>query len=112
MALRYTLQDIPNFHADTLADIAANLSLLEGLYVYVEATKLVYRILAGVSYPIDGMGGGGGGGGGAASVPTLITTNSVYAVPSNSQVLFTEPIDMEAGAEISFDANSVLVEVN
>lgn len=46
------------------------------------------------------------------SIPTLIVTGATYAVSANTQALFTEPIDMEDGAEISFDANSVLVEVN
>lgn len=50
--------------------------------------------------------------GGSASVPLLILAGETYAITANSQALFTEPIDLQEGAEISFDANSVLVEVN
>lgn len=49
---------------------------------------------------------------GGAGAPTLIEANKIYKIAKNTQTLFTEEIDLEDGAEIDFEENSVLVEVN
>lgn len=43
-------------------------------------------------------------------VPTLVAAGQTYVVPANSQVLWTLPIELEAGASI--EALGDLVEVN
>lgn len=63
-----------------------------------------------VGADIKRLNAGGGGGGGSSGVPTLITAGAIFAVERNQQVLFSEEIDMEYGAEMSVDG--VLTEVN
>lgn len=48
---------------------------------------------------------------GALNVPLDVATGVVYAVPANSQVLFSEPIKIHAGGQIHVAAGSVLKEV-
>lgn len=46
-----------------------------------------------------------------AGAPTRIKAGQSAVIPEGVQVLFTEPIDMLAGAELSFDEGAVLTEV-
>ena len=55
---------------------------------------------------------GTGGSGGASSVPTLLTTNQIYTITTNTQVLYADEIDFSAGAIIDFESNSTLILVN
>ena len=50
--------------------------------------------------------------GGSSGAPTLILAGASYSIPANTQVTFSEEIDMEEGAEIETDSNSILVEVS
>lgn len=48
----------------------------------------------------------------SSGAPTIVEANKSYKIAKNLQVLFTEEIDLEDGAEIDCDENAVLVEVN
>jgi hypothetical protein len=63
---------------------------------------LVEGVLTEISVDIPSSSGG-------SSVPTTVPSNSVYSVGADTQVLFSEEIDLLDGAEISI--NGSLVEV-
>lgn len=46
--------------------------------------------------------------GGASSVPTIVPSGSVFSVPVNTQVLFSEEIELDGELEL----DGILVEVN
>jgi hypothetical protein len=48
---------------------------------------------------------------GGAGVPVYMDPNEVFTVKKNKQALFTQEIEMEAGAVIVFEQRSVLLEV-
>lgn len=47
-------------------------------------------------------------GGGGGSVPTLVPAGSTFAIPADTQVLFSEPMTIEG----EIDLDGVLVEVS
>jgi hypothetical protein len=64
------------------------------------------RGAAGLSGPAGPPGADGG-----AGVPVYMDPNEVFTVKKNKQALFTQEIQMEAGAVIVFEQRSVLIEV-
>jgi hypothetical protein len=67
------------------------------------------RGAAGLSGPAGPAGPAGADGG--AGVPVYMDPNEVFTVKKNKQALFTQEIQIEAGAVIVFEQRSVLLEV-
>lgn len=75
--------------------------------LYWNSTSKKLRVHNGTSWSDVGSGGGG------AAAPSIVRTGTTFSVPVDSQVLFSDEIDMEDGAMISFENEySTLNEVN